>query len=253
MSDSKEPSILPEALTESLCRAQFIMVMTGAGVSAESGVPTFRDAQEGLWAKYRPEDLASPQGFARDPAMVWDWYQWRREQIRAVAPNPGHRALAEMEQIAPEFLLVTQNVDGLHQAAGSDKIIELHGNIHRNICSETHQPIDDEWIADHPGRPPPSPHAHDAYARPDVVWFGEMLPESALKLALSAVTRCDVMIVAGTSGLVEPAASLPRWAHDHGAIVIDINPEATPISRLATHYLPGASAQWLPVLRAALK
>lgn len=252
MSELKEPSILPQGLIDHLQLAEYILVLTGAGVSAESGVPTFRDAQEGLWSKYRPEELASPEGFERDPEMVWNWYQWRRELIGRVKPNAGHYALAELEQISQRFLLVTQNVDGLHQAAGSEEVVELHGNILRNICTKTRQAISDEWIAEHPASPPPSPHAKGAYARPGVVWFGESLPEEALNQALEAVTQCDTIIVAGTSGVVEPAASLPYWAKQQGAVVVDINPERTPISDYADYYLAGNSADVLPKLVAAL-
>lgn len=253
MSTVKEPFILPQALRDQLISAQSWVVLTGAGVSAESGVPTFRDAQEGLWAKYRPEELASAEGFARDPKMVWDWYQWRRELINKVKPNAGHHALAEIEQSADEFLLVTQNVDSLHQAAGSQKVVELHGNIYRNICTQTGRDISDEWMAQHPSSPVPSPHASAAFARPGVVWFGESLPQAAFEQAISALNHCDLMLVAGTSGLVQPAASLPQWAQQQGACVVEINPEQTPISAIADYRLAGTSAQWLPVIAKNLK
>ncbi|GAB4197699.1 MAG: NAD-dependent deacylase [Wenzhouxiangellaceae bacterium] len=246
MPDAKEPFIVPEELAERLSRDPYVVVLTGAGVSAESGVPTFRDAQTGLWEKFRPEELASPEAFERDPKMVWQWYAWRRELIEKVDPNPGHYALAEMERRLSRFLLITQNVDGLHQQAGSRKVIELHGNIRKTLCSRTHRTIDDAWLNANPGEPPPSPHHPQGHARPGVVWFGEALPADALQQAAQAITECDLMIVAGTSGLVEPAASLPRWAKDHGAVVVDINPERTSISALADFYLQGASGEWLP-------
>lgn len=252
MSVGKEPFTLPQALKEHLLSCRYLLLLTGAGVSAESGVPTFRDAQTGLWSQFRPEQLATPEAFEDDPETVWRWYAWRRELISQVKPNPGHYAITELEQKVERFLLVTQNVDGLHQQAGSQNVVELHGNILRNICSRTRRPIDDEWLQQHPGCPPASPFAEDGYARPDVVWFGETLPRQALDLALSAVTECDLVIVAGTSGMVEPAASLPRWAKDHGAVVVDINPEPSAISRLATYYLQGTSAQWFPILERSL-
>ncbi len=167
---------LPDGLISTLKNARNVLVLTGAGMSAESGVPTFRDAQTGLWAKHRPEDLATPEAFRRNPQLVWDWYTQRRENIRKVAPHAGHAALVEMERYFETFLLVTQNVDSLHQQAGSTDVVELHGNIMLSVCSETGEPIDEEWITANPGRPPASPHHPQGLARPGVVWFGEQLP-----------------------------------------------------------------------------
>ncbi|HEY5776449.1 MAG TPA: NAD-dependent deacylase, partial [Xanthomonadales bacterium] len=220
-------------LIGTLLNARKILLLTGAGMSAESGVPTFRDAQSGLWAKFRPEDLATPHAFRADPQVVWDWYAERREQIHKVVPHAGHHALVEMEQYFETMLLLTQNVDGLHQRAGSTGVIELHGNIMRSICSETGKLIDDRWIASSPGRPPLSPHHPKGLARPAVVWFGETLPEGAMNRATAAALECDVFFSIGTSTLVQPAANLPFIALNAGATVIEINPEPTPLSVMA--------------------
>jgi NAD-dependent deacetylase len=183
--------------------ASNVLVLTGAGMSAESGVPTFRDAQTGLWSRFRPEDLATPEAFARDPKTVWNWYAWRREMASSVAPHAGHLALAELERrLGGHCTLVTQNVDGLHQRAGSQRVIELHGNILRTICSITRRPIDEAWLEQHcDDQPPPSPHHPRGLARPDVVWFGESLPEGALNDAWRAAEHCDLCLVVGTSSL----------------------------------------------------
>lgn len=238
---------LPKAFQLHTIEMRSISILTGAGVSAESGIPTFRDARTGEWAQHDPMDLASMEGFARDPARVWGWYQWRRELISANRPNAGHEALAVMQNCFDVFTLVTQNVDGFHQLAGSRDVIELHGNIHRNVCSKTGKVIEPEWIAEHGDEtPPPSPHHAEGLARPDVVWFGEMLDERALTAAFRAASTCELMIVAGTSGQVEPAASLPRIAAESGAVVVEINPEPTALSRSADWFLEGTSAGWLP-------
>jgi NAD-dependent deacetylase len=244
---------LPEELRAGLQQASHVAVLTGAGVSAESGIPTFRDAQTGLWASHDPMALASPEGFASNPKLVWDWYQWRRQLIADSQPNDGHRALAQLPEHYDRFTLITQNVDGFHQLAGSQEVLELHGNIQRSICSITRKPIDLAWLDDHKNNhPPPSPHHPDALARPDVVWFGEALDEQILDQAFAAAGRCELMIVAGTAGVVYPAAGLPRIAAEHGATLVGINPEVTGISRLADWHLAGASAFWLPVLLEAV-
>jgi NAD-dependent deacetylase len=185
--------------------------LTGAGISAESGIPTFRDAQSGLWARYRPEDLATPEAFERDPKLVWEWYAWRRERVKNVAPNPGHLALVELERRTGDFTLITQNVDNLHQRAGSRRIIELHGNITRVKCFERGHAVS-EWGA---GTPPRCPQC-DGRLRPDVVWFGENLPDGVFEQALAAAEACDVFLSIGTSALVYPAASLPMAALERG-------------------------------------
>lgn len=241
---------LPEALLRSVAGAVRVTVLTGAGVSAESGIPTFRDAQTGMWARCDPMQLASPEGFESDPEKVWNWYQWRRELISGSRPNAGHHALARLERrLGSSLTLVTQNVDGFHQLAGSRSVLELHGNIHRSICSKTRRLIDPAWIEGHRDKqPPPSPHHTDGLTRPDVVWFGEALDTEVLTQAFDAAAGCDLMIVAGTAGAVQPAASLPVIAHDAGARLIDINPERTDLTDLADWHLAGPSARWLPRL-----
>ena len=236
---------LPEGLIPVLTSARNVLVLTGAGMSAESGVPTFRDAQTGMWEKYRPEDLATPGAFRNNPKMVWDWYEDRRKNIRRVAPHAGHAALVEMEKYFESFLLVTQNVDSLHQHAGSSEVIELHGNIMCSICSETHQQIDDEWILSHPGQPPSSPHHPRGLARPGVVWFGEELPAGTITRAMAYASRCDVCFSIGTSTMVQPAASLPFVALNAGAVVVEINPEPTSLSPDAHFSLRAPAAQAL--------
>ena len=242
----------PANLVDCLRSASRVAALTGAGVSAESGIPTFRDAQTGLWEKHDPMQLASPEGFEAAPTLVWDWYQWRRSLIAESTPNPGHEALAAMAPNFQSFVLITQNVDGLHQIAGSERVLELHGNIRRNICSITRKPVDREWIERHADqRPPPSPHHARGLARPDVVWFGEALDGPTLEAAFQAARNCELMIVAGTAGAVQPAASLPLITRETGARLVDINPETTEISRLADWHLAGPSAQWLPALSQA--
>ena len=237
-----------EQLRQRLRRARRVAVLTGAGVSAESGIPTFRDAQTGLWAKFDPMTLASPEGFRNDPGLVWGWYQWRRQLVAEAKPNAGHLALARLESQIEDFVVITQNVDGLHQLAGSSHVLELHGNIRRSICSETRKPIDDDWLAEQTGQPPPSPHHPQGLARPDVVWFGEMLDEAVLNAAFRAAAECDLMIVAGTAGAVQPAASLPLVARESGAKIVDINIEAGEIGKIADWSLRGQSGHWLPEL-----
>lgn len=243
---------LPAGLTERLRNAPKVLVLTGAGMSAESGVPTFRDAQSGLWSKYRPEELATPEAFRDHPATVWDWYAERRENIRRVQPHAGHLALAAMERHFDDMLVATQNVDGLHQRAGASHVIELHGNIMRSICSVTGRAIDDSWIQSNPGRPPRSPHHPRGFARPAVVWFGERLPDGALEEAMAAAQECDVCFSIGTSTLVQPAASLPLIALRSGAAVIEINPSPTPLSSMADFSLQTTAATALTEIGAAL-
>lgn len=244
-----DPNRPPAELIERLSTANRVCVLTGAGVSAESGIPTFREARTGLWEQYDPVELASPEAFARDPATVWDWYQWRRKLIAETRPNPGHDALAALQELLPELVVITQNVDGFHALAGSNGVLELHGNIQRSICSRTRRPIDADWIERHKAdRPPPSPHHPDGLARPDVIWFGESLDADILDAAFAAAQACDLMIVAGTSGAVQPAASLPVVASRSGAIVIDVNPQANELTPLAQWHLAGPSASWLPAL-----
>ena len=201
--------------------ARRIAVLTGAGISAESGIPTFRDALTGLWARFNPEELATPQAFERNPRLVWDWYAERRAKVATCSPNPGHLALAELERRTSDFLLITQNVDGLHETAGSRKIVELHGNIRRVKCSRECG-IVETWPGDE--RPPKCPGC-GALLRPDVVWFGEMLPDQEFARASLAARNADLFFSVGTSNLVEPAASLTWLAHEHGATVVIVNPD----------------------------
>ena len=235
----------PPSLIESLRNAQRIVALTGAGISAESGLATFRDAQTGLWSKFRPEELATAEAFQRDPKLVSDWYAWRREQALNAQPNAGHVALAEMEKRAVEFLLVTQNVDGLHVRAGSKQMVELHGNIHRFRCFENDCSSDNFDLESGRCR------SCGGYLRPGVVWFGEMLPVDALESAVAAAEECDVFFSIGTSNVVYPAADLWRRAKNNGAIVVEINRDPTPLTPLADYSFLGKAGEILPGLVAA--
>ena len=236
---------IPAALIESLAESRHAVLLTGSGTSAESGIPTFRDAQTGLWAEYRPEDLATPEAFARNPRLVWDWYAWRRELVGQAEPNPGHVAIAELQTILPALTLITQNVDGLHQRAGSHNVIEFHGNIMRSRCLECHAAAE---IPAHDERRPPHCPQCDALLRPDVVWFGESIPPDALRLALAALESCDVFMAIGTSAQVQPAAGLGLLAKQHGATLIEINPATTPLTDDCDFVLNGASGELLPAI-----
>lgn len=239
-------------LLDKLRRCRHLAVFTGAGVSAESGIPTFRDALTGLWAKYRPEDLATPEAFLRDPAMVWNWYASRRAAIKAIRPNPGHAAIARFERLLPKVSVITQNVDGLHQAAGSTTVFELHGNIHRNLCFSCGREASPQEAAGQSTVPPLCP-ACGGMLRPGVVWFGEALPVGAWQQSVEAVEDADVFFCVGTSSLVEPAASLPRLARSLGRTVVQINPDPTAHDAVADFILRGKSGEVLPrLLDAAL-
>lgn len=236
--------------------AQYITILTGAGVSKESGVPTFRDALEGLWAKYDPQDLATPQAFKANPKLVWDWYEWRRKLAQKVQPNKGHFALAELQTIKPTVHLITQNVDDLHEQAGSNNVIHLHGNIASHKCFNNCQGqatlIDIETLTyDVDAGPPLCPYC-SAYVRPNVVWFGEMLPNYELTKASEYSQLCDLMIVVGTSGMVSPASQLPSIAKQSGAKIIEVNPDESMITPLADIKLDGASGVMLPQVIEAL-
>ncbi len=233
--------------------AQHIAVLTGAGMSAESGVPTFRDAQTGLWAHFKPEELATPEAFLRNPKLVWDWYAWRRELVEGVKPHAGHFALAQLEQRVPQFTLITQNVDGLHQVAGSHNVLELHGNIRRVKCFDC-------------GRLSPLPQTQalevkevphcthcNGLLRPDVVWFGELLPATEFQLAHDAAGACDVFLSIGTSGLVQPAASLPRLAQRNFATVVYLNLDVKTETSANVFRIHGKAGEMLPSLVAALR
>jgi len=240
---------LPTDLLRALRGAERVVALTGSGVSAESGVPTFREAQTGLWEKFDPQELATPEAFARDPRLVWDWYEWRRRLVERAEPNAGHLALAQLERRLPDFTLVTQNVDGLHQRAGSGEVVELHGNILRSKCSWEGTVVDDY---DSGEAPPPCPSC-GAPLRPEVVWFGEALPAAAFRVASEAARACDLFLSVGTSSLVYPAAALPFDALENGATVVEINPDKTPLSPHADHVLRGPAGEVLPRLLAALR
>jgi NAD-dependent deacetylase len=234
-----------ETLIERLRNARHVVVFSGAGVSAESGVPTFRDALTGLWAMYRAEDLATPSAFRADPKLVWDWYAWRREKVRQVSPNPAHHAIATMGDCVPKLTLVTQNVDGLHQRAGSSSVIELHGNISRVKCiGQGH--LAEDW--DDSEEQPPKCAVCGSLLRPDVVWFHESLPAGAFELANTAARDCDVFFSVGTSMLVYPAAELPYIAEEVGATIIQINPNMTSLNGVAHYNLTGKAGEILPAL-----
>jgi NAD-dependent deacetylase len=246
MSQSDPLPPIPLELVKVLQSARHVLVLTGAGVSAESGVPTFRQAQTGLWAKYDPEELATPQAFQRNPKLVWEWYAWRRELVARAKPNPGHLALAQLEAHLTgrpsRFTLITQNVDGLHQQAGSQNVIELHGNINRTTCFNENIVVD-SWPAT--AEIPPRCPRCGGMLRPDVVWFGETLPPRALEAAFEAAHTCDVFLSIGTSALVHPAASLPYTARQNGAMLVEVNPEQTPLTSIATYALSGPAGQVL--------
>ena len=233
--------------------AGHIAVLTGAGVSAESGVPTFRDAHTGLWARFKPEDLATEEAFRRDPQRVWDWYAERRERLKDVQPNAGHRALAAFQRRHPGRLtLITQNVDGLHQKAGAEGVLALHGNLFADrwldpcpLASRPSQACVTQ-VAE-PGRPPRCAACGNRL-RPGVVWFGEMLPAEVLEAAERAALRCQLMLVVGTAGAVYPASGLAHMARQAGARVVVLNPEPTELDDVAELCLRTTSAQGLPAL-----
>jgi NAD-dependent deacetylase len=198
-----------------------------------------------LWAQYKPEDLASPEAFRRDPKLVWDWYAWRREAIKGARPNSGHCALVELEQKIPQFTLITQNVDGLHHMAGTRNLLELHGNIQRVRCSECYT-FTENWDDD--SESVPRCEECNGLLRPDVVWFGESLPRDQLEAAVEASRSCEVFFSIGTSGVIQPAASLAYAARNNGAMVVEINAEPTPLTPKVHYALHGKSGEILPEL-----
>ena len=238
--------MIPAELIDRLTPEARVTVMTGAGTSAESGVPTFRDAQTGLWEKYRPEELATPQAFAKDPKLVWQWYQWRRDLVLSAEPNPGHRAVAGLARLFSQFQLVTQNVDGLHQRAGSNQVVELHGSLMRARCYRKNHAAD-VWPDDSTSQPPTCDSC-GSWMRPDVVWFNESLPPMAIELASESAKNCDVYFSVGTSSVVYPAAAFAEMAKQHGALLVEINLDSTPLTDSADFVLPGPSAKLLPAL-----
>jgi NAD-dependent deacetylase len=233
-----------EAVRTLLDPARSIVVLTGAGISAESGVPTFR-GPGGLWRDYRPEDLATPEAFERDPRLVWEWYDWRRQKIAAAKPNLGHYALVTLEKRAPQLTLITQNVDGLHALAGSLNLLEIHGSLWRTRCCTCREVLDNRE-APLPAIPPRC--FCEGLLRPDVVWFGEALPLVLMRRAYKAIENCDAMLVIGTSGVVQPAASLATMALERGVPVVEINADPTPLTERATIALRGKAGEILPRL-----
>jgi NAD-dependent deacetylase len=240
-------------LISALRSASRLVVFTGAGVSAESGIPTFRDKQTGLWERFDAAELATAHAFERDPAFVWGWYEWRRGLVLNSEPNPGHRAIAAMQTRVPHFTLITQNVDDLHERAGSRDVIHLHGELSKPYCQRCRQPhCHPETIPDMPttgGRlPPPLCASCGAKIRPGVVWFGEPLPQAQWIAAREAAKRCDFFLCCGTSALVQPAASLIDIAIDAGATTLQVNPNPTDLDSSVTFAIHGPSGIVLPQL-----
>jgi len=233
-----------QLLKEKLGGCERVAVLTGAGISAESGVPTFR-GEGGLWRQYRATELATPEAFAEDPRLVWEFYNWRREVLAPLHPNPGHQALAAMEKHFPDFTLITQNIDGLHQTAGSRKMVELHGNIWWVRCTGCSKTIEDRRV---PLPELPSCETCGALLRPNVVWFGEMLDPEILDQTYRTIEACQAMLVVGTSGVVQPAASMGATARRRGAFVAEINLEATPYSDIYDLSILGKAGEVLPRL-----
>jgi len=237
-------------LIEVLRDANRVAILTGAGISAESGIPTFR-GEEGLWKKYRPEELATPAAFSQDPKLVWEWYDWRRGIIGQKEPNPGHKVIARWEETFPTFSLITQNIDGLHQKAGSKNIWELHGNIWKLRCTEEGT-VTENYETPLKEIPPLCPNC-GALLRPHVVWFGESLSPTILQKSIQLSSECDVMFVIGTSAVVQPAASFPFEASEAGAKIVEINPDPTPLSLYADFSIRGKSGEILPLIDEELK
>jgi len=230
------------------------VALTGAGVSRESGIPTFREAQTGLWAQFDPTQLVTPEAFRRDPKLVWQFYQSRRARLAGVQPNPGHYALAKLEERYPDFSIITQNVDDLHERAGSTNVIRLHGRLSANKCSAAcrGEPTPVDHTDPEAQDPPLCPYC-GAFIRPDVVWFNEMLPAREIALAEEICASADVVLVIGTSGMVRPASLLPGIARRAGAKIIEINPQASEITRIAHVHIAGPSGEVLPALLALLE
>lgn len=240
---------IPDSVIRASEPSKPVVVLTGAGISAESGVPTFR-GEDGLWKHYRAEELATPSAFQADPKLVWEWYDWRRGIIGKAEPNPGHRAIAEMEGIFSHFCLITQNVDGLHRRAGNTKIIEIHGNLWDLRCvaegtvrEDTRYPL--------PEIPPLCECG--ALLRPHVVWFGESLDQEDLSRAYRLIEGCSLFLVVGTSAVVQPVASFPLMAKQAGAFVVEVNRDPTPISALVDASLQGKAGEIIPALLEKIK
>lgn len=234
---------IPESIIKNLSSAHTVGVFTGAGISAESNIPTFR-GDEGLWSKFKPEELANFDAFMKNPALVWEWYSARKKIIHDAKPNPGHYALVELEELVSEVVIVTQNIDNLHKRSGSRKVHELHGNIERNYCIKCGTTYRDEVILS--GELPPKCSKCGGLVRPDVVWFGEFLPRDEWNASEEAARRSDVFFSLGTSSIVYPAASIPQIAKSSGAFLVEINPESTPLSELSDITILGKTGTVLP-------
>lgn len=234
---------IPADMIETIRAASHICVLTGAGISAESGVPTFREAKTGLWTQYRPEDLASADAFLRDPELIWRWYRWRRGLVAEAKANAAHLALAQLEKLVPNLTLITQNVDGLHQRAGSAHVIEFHGNIFVNRCFDEGTEVECDDSAAIPTCP-----GCRGLVRPGVVWFGETIPPAALNAALAAASECDFFLSIGTSSMVYPAAGLAKLAQQSGAAVAEINPQSTDLAHNFDFVIQAPAGVALPAL-----
>ena len=232
-------------IKEKLKSSKNTVVLTGAGISAESGIPTFR-GKDGLWKNYDPTELATPEAFNKNPELVWEWYNWRREIISKASPNKGHLSLADLEKKQRHFTLITQNVDGLHSKAGSKNILEIHGNIWRircTVCGETVYNYDIPL-----NKIPPRCENCGGLLRPDIVWFGEQLPSNIISQVQEELYNCDLMFVIGTSGVVQPAASFAFIAKQRDAFIVEINIEKTPVTEISDIFLSGKSGDILPLL-----
>lgn len=243
-------------VVHALRQSRRLLVFTGAGVSAESGIPTFRDALTGLWARFDPAQLATPEAFAADPELVWGWYEWRRQRVLHSQPNAAHRAIAELAARVPQLTLVTQNVDDLHERAGNGAVVHLHGSLHAPRCVQCARAYTDALPGEgepEDGRRLPPPHCPScgALVRPGVVWFGESLPEAALQQAFQAAAECDLLLSVGTSGQVYPAAQVPPIALRSGATVVHINPQVVAVSGPCEYSLQGTAGVLLPQLLGA--
>ena len=235
---------LSDRLLKRLEKAYSVAVLTGAGISASSGIPTFR-GKDGIWKKFKPEELANYNAFVKNPKLVWEWYGWRRNLIKNVRPNPAHYALVDLENIFKDFAVITQNVDNLHSLAGSNKLIELHGNIMRNKCIECGKPFEGDFNLK---EGIPKCTTCGGMIRPNVVWFGENLPEDQIMAAQELAMRCEVFFSIGTSSIVEPAASLPYMAKGNGAYLVEINIEETPLTGSANEFIQVPADKILPEL-----
>jgi NAD-dependent deacetylase len=236
-----------------LKEAKHLVILTGAGISAESGIPTFRDALTGLWENYSAEKLASENGFHQDPKLVWGWYEWRRHKVLQAKPNAGHETIAKLATKLPKVTLITQNVDDLHERAGSQNVLHLHGSIHSARCIECGHPYKHSETSEIVNFPesriePPECEKCGEWVRPNVVWFGEQLPVDAWKQAETAAQECDLLLVVGTSGLVSPASELPFLAIGRGIPSIQINPTETQLDQTITFNLKGRAGLLLPIL-----